>query len=277
MRKLELIPICIGTHESCVECDGDPEHKDASGQKPCSFRHRCRGFQKHLEATGDDEELYIDVQTITSAAIKRDTGWKRTAVSVGVTFDHFIEQMNNWARQYDVPLEPEPEAAPRPKPIAAAKPRQARKASRTKTLNPKLKAMMRHFLDKFSEHVPRKLIRNKRKLILPGDVYLMDRMGTGYLVLRGRTNKGHDRGIVNILPRNQTLTLSLQLGCSMEDFTEACSKDARLKFEKQDQVHSIVGGYFRCEVRRATREQLGLVARALGKLIERGIISLPTD
>lgn len=286
--NLELIPICLGTHEAIPDCDGDSEAAD-KGALPCSWRERCMGFQRHLEDTGHDDEQYIEIVPITSRTMKDATGWKRTAQPVGRTHDEFSKFCSGLARLYSIrglarrrPVEPDPpksktrENKPSKASRRKGKPR-SNAYSQDKERQAAVKRLIAHFCVQLRQAMGRKLNLDRRgtTLVLPGVLYLKDRRAkSGYVsiycrrVTRGQY--GRDAAVAALAPRFKNVTLNISLPVDIRDIQKALGPTASTLT-----IEPARDGAFKTIIKGLDSDQLEMLAGLIARLAEQGILKLP--
>lgn len=276
----ELIPTCLGTHEAGEPlCDGNPE-ATGNDAKPCSWRERCMGFMQHLEDTGHDDEQYIELVPIRSRVIQDQTGWKRTAKPVGRSHPQFDKFLRGLVRSYGIrPIRRKVAARTAPKAKKSAKHR-ANKYSEDKQRQAIARQLIAHFCYTLREETGRKLSLTKRgaSLVLPGTLYAIDRrVKSGYLAiycrkLRRQSGKNaQDIGVATLFPRFRTNNLDIRLAVDVRDVQRVLSTEDQFKLNPTP----VRDGAFKTVCKRLDQEGVAQVARALARLIEQDILSLP--
>lgn len=256
-RRLRLIPICLGTHEpGNASCDGDPA-QTGKARQPCSWRGRCLAFRAHLDQTGEDEEKYIEIVK-TTPAVRKATGWQRTAKPVGGTFEDFCAFVQGLDSG---------------KKIKKKKPQQ--RYLRDPNRQQSMKLLLRGFLKNIRRNVPRDMAVSSRRLILPGMLYIVNRKKTsGYMSLYCRERNGahaRDRAVAIIYPKIKSVTVSVGLAVDIRAIQHVCTHQ---EFDDLGpRPHS--DGSFHVMCPRLREAQLELLSKVIGRLIETAALALP--
>lgn len=286
--NLELIPICLGTHEVIPDCDGDSTATDKAAL-PCSWRERCMGFQRHLEDTGHDEERYIEIVPITSRTMMDVTGWKRTAKPVDKTHDEFSKFCKGLSRLYAIRTLPSRRAVESdPSDSKTAEdsketPRRRRGKprgnaySKDKDRQAEIRRLITHFCVELRQAMGRKLNLDRRgnSLILPGVMYLVDRrIKSGYVSIycrkKSRGRYGRDAGVAAMVPRFKTLTLNISVPVDIRDIQRELGPTASTLT-----IEPVRDGVFKTIIKGLGKDQLEVLAGHLARLAEQGILELP--
>ena len=286
--NLELIPICLGTHEVDPVCDGDPAATD-NAARSCSWRERCMGFQHHLEDTGHDDERYIEIVPITSRVMSDATGWKRTAKPIKRTYDEFSKFCTGLARLYHIralrrstAVEPDPpKSKTRESRARATRGRSKQPRSNAVSKDPERRAEIRrlitHFCVQLRQETGRKLNLDRRgsSLVLPGVLYLVDRRNkSGYVSIycrkKTRGEYGRDAAVAGMTPLYKTLTMNISVPVDIRDIQKALGPTASML-----NIEPVRDGAFKTIIRGLGKDQLEMLAGQLARLAEQGILKLP--
>lgn len=306
---MKLIPICVGEHEpGDPSCDGNEQSGAEHERRPCAWRSRCRGFQAHLEATGEDAERYIQVVKLP-AARARKAGVKRTAEPVGMDYAGFARLCDAAALLHAEDGEGE-DGSPdvlgdpaAPLSVDAAKPRGAirstlagglpaaapsRGTRQKRGLSPS-QARKKRQADKwaafsrlashFHSHLAAHLAANgvklhpprSRQLIMPGVVYRKTNKAKTRATYYVGGPQGNDPGLVRLVYRSQTDTVDVLLSADVRRLQDVMGRKTYMKMDPEPAVE----GWFRTQVSRADKERLAIVADAIGRLLAQGTLELP--
>jgi hypothetical protein len=269
-----LIPICVGTYERGNEtCDGRSRARGSEG-KPCSWRERCSAFQQHIADRGEEPEAYIEVID-TSEAIREETGMDQTGRALGRSYDDFKALLDGLSQLYEFEPAPPVKRPPPPvlKPIPERKPR-----PRVPERNKRTRALESTFLRQVGSELGRSLTLSKRKLILPGMLYIVDKraVGNGYVSLYCRARGGERRKrrncpVLIIQPRVRSVTLNVGIAADVREIQRLTTFQ---EFDVLDPRPNVDGAFIsRCTHLDANR--LKLLAEVIGRLAKASIIDLP--
>lgn len=257
-------PSCVGTYEKGhVQCDGSTQDP-----RPCTWRDKCVALGVHCSTTGTDLETFIDPSTDEPRTGQR-------------AFSEFCLQLTeslnvaNGARQ-----KPEQEQALEPviQPINRKrkhKPQPRLKGTssgyfagkRTMTME-----LLEHFESRLMIEVPERTMAHGNQSVLPGQFYKVDRLHkSNYITFYCRMAQGWNVGLALVRVKPRTQTVDIILSVDSKRLAEALPK--RL-FKKLD-CDSIKSGRFITRASKLDREGVGIIARAIGKLVENGTIELP--
>lgn len=273
-RKAKLIPTCLGTYEECVTCDGDGSVLTTGA--PCAWRGRCRGFQAHIDETGEDEDDYIELVKITTKAVRERTGWTKTAKPKKhdhAGFNIFLRRLEG---QYGtVDPEPEPILVPVEKP--KKKPKKVKRRSQSKETHNRLMSLMKHFFVHLKKYVDNDISLSKRRLILPGMLFTVDaRKKTGYItvyrsILPRRGKKTRKEHVLRIWPMKLAADLTMGLAVDLRDIQRVTTHD------EFDMLGPKAGtSPYNTTFPHLSEDGLALLAEVIGRLVDARILSLPT-
>jgi hypothetical protein len=289
-RLNELIPTCIGEAEDGdATCDGDQTSSIEHERAPCSWRERCRGFAMRLRATGETAGDHIQLVKL-SGQVKRRSGLSETARPLHLTTAQFTRFCRTALATYG-PWRP---TEPRGQGLAAVPPRSAilvggrgvsvglpsegprrRSASERerimKARREAFHAMRAWLLARLDEELPRHIQRRSTRLILPGDFHLDTDWVRFRCTLYVRAKS--DRGLLRIQYAPSTSCVTVWVGTDARRFAAVISRKTLVRLDPKPTTMSS----FPVVIRNANDEALSLIAEALGRLLQRGILQPPSS
>ena len=260
-------PSCVGTYEKGHEqCDGSNQDP-----RPCTWRDKCVALGLHCEATGADLSKFIDP----------DTDEPRTSSRA---FSDFCLQLT---KSFNVVNgeQREPEHEPEPEPLEPLL--QPIKRKRKHKPQPRLKGtssgyfaekreatlqLLEHFEDRLMVEVPERTMAHGNQSVVPGQFYKVDRLAKSqYVAFYCRKVEGWNAGLamVRIKPRTQTVDITLPVKRA------AIAKALPKRLFNKLSLDAMKSGCFLTRASGLDREGVGIIARAIGKLVASGTIELP--
>lgn len=288
MPKLkELIPTCLGdVEDGDTTCDGDPDATRRSDRAPCAWRARCLGFQLHLAHTGERATDRIQLVKLTGQ-VKRRSGLDETAVPIGLTYAQFARFCKNALAAYGHrrPTEAVARKVAPPAPARcdsvgvrrppAPKPRKRRTAEERAEIKKARRRAFRHgravYLDRLRDETGLRIQLRSTSLLLPGDVRVETDWPKFQCTLYVRTKHGRDKPLTRLRYMPASDGFHVWVATTVRSFDRVTSRITRSKLNPEPcarrQLPLIVRG--------AKREGLSLIAEAIGRLLDQGIIPLP--
>lgn len=278
-----LMPLCVATYDRHhKECNGDPEGADDEERMPCVYRDRCVAFgvycRKNRADRSDLIQLVKGPDNGTYAIAKGDD-----AELQQLLVDHIKKYKIKDGVAAGAPLVTaggvRPATGARQPAPRAEVPKPSSKPPRgtPRSLNTEGRAKVAEIGDHFQSmllQLMKRTMADSHGEAAPGQLYMIDRRErSNYVALYAKTANGGKVAIASMYFKPNNGVLEVRCAVEYRAFVAFLSATNIKKLEPQDYTGR--DGQFKVRLPKLDKMGVALVAEALARATQAGIIDLP--